>query len=56
VFQAPQWSLQAMIEVVIPLAITVLVVQHGQGVAVLRTAGHVAPVNMVTIACGSGRC
>jgi benzoate membrane transport protein len=52
VFQAPQWSLQAMIELVIPLAITVLVVQNGQGVAVLRTAGHVAPVNMVTIACG----
>ncbi len=52
VFQVPQWSLQALIELVVPLAITVLVVQNGQGVAVLRAAGHVAPVNVVTIACG----
>lgn len=52
VFQTPQWSLQAMIELVLPLAITVLVVQNGQGVAVLRDAGHEAPVNAATIACG----
>lgn len=50
--QAPQWSVQAMIELVIPLAITVLVVQNGQGIAILRAAGHAAPVNAVTIACG----
>lgn len=54
VVQAPQWSLQAMIELVIPLAITVLVVQNGQGVAILRSAGHPAPVNMVTIFSGIG--
>jgi benzoate membrane transport protein len=53
VFQAPQWSWQAMIELVVPLAITVLVVQNGQGVAVLRTAGHSAPVNAITVACGA---
>ena len=52
VFQAPQWSLQAMLELVIPLAITVLVVQNGQGVAVLRSAGHTPPINVITIACG----
>ena len=51
--QAPQWSLQAMIELVVPLAITVLVVQNGQGIAVLRSAGHAAPVNAVTLACGA---
>jgi hypothetical protein len=50
--QAPQWSVQAMIELVIPLAITVLVVQNGQGIAVLRAAGHAAPINAVTVACG----
>ena len=50
--QAPQWSIQAMIELVIPLAITVLIVQNGQGIAVLRTAGHQAPVNAIAIACG----
>lgn len=49
---APQWSAQAMVELVIPLAITVLVVQNGQGIAVLRAAGHEAPVNAVTVACG----
>ena len=50
--QTPQWSLQAMVELVVPLAITVLVVQNGQGIAVLRSAGHAAPVNAVTLACG----
>jgi benzoate membrane transport protein len=53
VLQIPQWSVQAMVELVVPLAITVLVVQNGQGVAVLRAAGHAAPVNMITIACGA---
>lgn len=53
VLQAPQWSWQAMVELVVPLAITVLVVQNGQGVAVLKSAGHSAPVNAVTIACGA---
>jgi benzoate membrane transport protein len=52
VLQIPQWSVQAMIELVVPLAITVLVVQNGQGVAVLRSAGHTAPVNAITVACG----
>ena len=53
VFQAPDWSLQAMLELVIPLAITVLVVQNGQGIAVLRSAGHEPPINAITIACGA---
>lgn len=52
VWQAPVWSAQALVELVVPLAITVLVVQNGQGVAVLRAAGHEPPVNAVTIACG----
>jgi benzoate membrane transport protein len=53
VVQQPLWSVQAMVELVVPLAITVLVVQNGQGVAVLRSAGHVPPVNVITIACGA---
>ncbi|SFN53665.1 benzoate membrane transport protein [Pseudonocardia ammonioxydans] len=48
----PAWSWQAMVELVLPLAITVLVVQNGQGVGVLRAVGHRAPVNVVTAACG----
>jgi hypothetical protein len=31
---------QALVELVVPLAITVLVVQNGQGVAMLRAARH----------------
>jgi len=50
----PTFSLQAMVELVIPLAITVLVVQNGQGVAVLRAAGHEPPINAITAACGLG--
>ena len=50
----PVFSLQAMIELVVPLAITVLVVQNGQGIAILRANGHEPPVTAVTIACGAG--
>ena len=50
----PAFSWNAMIELVIPLAITVLVVQNGQGVSVLRTAGHEPPVNAIAAACGMG--
>jgi benzoate membrane transport protein len=52
--QAPAWSLPAMVELVVPLAITVIVIQNGQGVAVLRAAGHNPPVNAITLACGVG--
>lgn len=53
VWQVPQWSLPAMIELVVPLAITVLAAQNGQGFAVLAQAGHTAPINAVTVACGA---
>ena len=48
----PQFSIAAMVELVIPLAITVIVVQNSQGFAVLKAARHDAPVNAVTVACG----
>lgn len=54
VIQKPAWSWPAMVELVLPLMITVLVVQNGQGVAVLRAAGHEPPINMLTVACGIG--
>jgi len=50
----PVFSWQAMIELVVPLAVTVLVVQNGQGIAVLRAAGHQPPINAITAACGAG--
>jgi len=49
----PQFSWAAMVELVVPLAITVLVVQNGQGIAVLAASGHRAPVNTITVACGA---
>jgi benzoate membrane transport protein len=51
---APVFSWSAMIELVVPLAITVLVVQNGQGITVLRSAGHEPPVNAIAAACGAG--
>jgi benzoate membrane transport protein len=52
--RAPEFSWPAMLELVVPLAITVLVVQNGQGIAVLTAAGHAPPVNSVAVACGVG--
>ena len=54
VVHAPAWSWGAMIELVVPLSITVLVVQNGQGIAVLKAAGHAPPVDAITVACGVG--
>jgi benzoate membrane transport protein len=50
----PTWSAPAMIELVVPLAITVLAVQNGQGFAVLKATGHNPPINAITVACGIG--
>ena len=50
----PQFSWAAMVELVVPLAITVLAVQNAQGIAILATAGHKAPTNAITVACGAG--
>jgi len=50
----PAFSWPAMIELVVPLAITVLVVQNGQGITVLRSAAHAPPVDAITVACGAG--
>jgi len=51
---APAFSWQAMVELVVPLAVTVLVVQNGQGIAVLRAVDHQPPINAITAACGVG--
>jgi benzoate membrane transport protein len=54
VVHLPVWSWAAMIELVVPLAITVLVVQNGQGFAVVKSVGHTPPIDAVTVACGVG--
>jgi benzoate membrane transport protein len=53
-FTAPVFSIRAMIELVVPLAITIVLVQHGQGFAVLTGAGHQPPMTAVNVAAGIG--
>lgn len=53
-FYPPRFSLSAMVELVVPLAITVLTVQNAQGIAILTAAGHKPPINAITAACGVG--
>ncbi|GAB3993270.1 benzoate/H(+) symporter BenE family transporter [Nocardioides marmoraquaticus] len=52
VVTTPDFSWAAVGQLVVPLVVTVLVVQNGQGLAVLTGAGHRPPMNVVTIACG----
>ncbi len=52
VLTMPVFTWSAAVELVVPLVITVLVVQNGQGMAVLTAAGHRPPMNFVTVACG----
>ena len=53
VFTAPEFTWAAQLELVVPLAVTVLFVQNGQGIAVLRAAGHRPPVNAFAMASGA---
>src|SRR5262249_52610825 len=50
----PQFSWAAMVELVVPLAITVLAVQNGQGIAILTANGPNPPANVIAAACGAG--
>lgn len=52
VFTAPEFSFSAMVELVIPLTITVVIVQNGQGIAVLQAAGHKPGVNLAAAVSG----
>ena len=50
----PTFSIDAMIELVVPLVISVIAVQNMQGVSVLKTVGYNAPINVLTVVCGYG--
>ncbi|OYU47847.1 MAG: benzoate transporter [Rhizobiales bacterium PAR1] len=50
----PVFSTAALVELVIPLAITIIIVQHGQGLAVLTNAGHTPPMTAITVVTGIG--
>jgi benzoate membrane transport protein len=53
ILQLPQFSWAALAELVVPLAITVLVVQNAQGIAILTGVGHRPPVDAIAIGCGA---
>ena len=48
----PVFSVRAMIELVVPLAVTVLAAQNAQGIAILQSSGYKPPVNSITTSCG----
>ena len=52
ILYAPSFSARAMVELVIPLTLTVVAIQNAQGFTVLRAAGYAPPVNVLTFACG----
>jgi benzoate membrane transport protein len=51
---APEFTWRAALELVVPLAITVVAIQNAQGVAILQANGYKPPVNKLTVACGLG--
>ena len=50
----PVLSLPAIVELVVPLAVTVLAAQNAQGIAILTASGHKPPINAITAGCGAG--
>ena len=50
----PVFSKAALLDLVLPLLVSVLALQNAQGIAILRVAGHDPPTNTSTFACGAG--
>jgi benzoate membrane transport protein len=50
----PKFSLGALLELVLPLTVTVVGIHNPQGFAVLATSNYRAPINALTLACGVG--
>ena len=48
----PEFSMSATLELVVPLAVTVIAAQNAQGIVVLKNVGHNPPVNTITSYCG----
>jgi benzoate membrane transport protein len=51
---APQFSWAATVELVLPMAITVVGIHNAQGFAISRDKGYDPPINTLTTACGVG--
>jgi benzoate membrane transport protein len=50
----PAFSWAATIELVLPLALTVVAIQNAQGIAILRNMGYEPPFNAITLVSGIG--
>jgi benzoate membrane transport protein len=50
----PEITWRAALELVVPLALTVVGIHNAQGVAVLRANGYEPPINPLTVLCGIG--
>lgn len=50
----PVLSWPAIAELMVPLAVTVLAAQNGQGLVILTAAGHRPPIDAITMGCGAG--
>jgi len=50
----PAFSWQAVVELVVPMAVTVVGIHNAQGFAISRDNGYDPPVNTLTTACGVG--
>ncbi|MBY6412807.1 benzoate/H(+) symporter BenE family transporter [Rhodococcus sp. BP-252] len=49
---SPTWNAETCLQLVLPLAITVIAVQNAQGTAVLTASGHRPPLTMITLFSG----
>jgi len=50
----PEFSLRVLLELVLPLTITVIGIHNPQGFAVLEASNYRPPVNALTLTCGGG--
>lgn len=50
----PEFSLRALLELALPLAVTVIGIHNPQGFAVLEASNYRPPINALTLACGVG--
>ncbi len=51
---SPEFNINSIIELTIPLIITVIFIQNGQGLALLESRGYQPPINQITYSCGFG--
>lgn len=54
IFFVPKFSEAALLDLVLPLAISVVVLQNAQGIGILRLNRHDPPANTITTVCGAG--